>query len=246
MTKKGFTLMELLVSIFITGMVMLSLVAMWKTSSNHTAQAQRQAIIKNENTIFLRTFYNDFVSASAIICPWGLSGDNANKTPCSPNTYVAVKEAILDPDNPSQIMRLTKPVCGASNNAWGTGENIATDISSRCVKPSYVVYNFRDNGIYKCTGNFLDSTNQNENSTGLSTGLFATINETCSKVNINKERWELIMPYVQNFSLTSPIAQGSVPYPEVLIEYTVNRTFSGDIPPVYFKMKRYFTVKRGL
>ena len=41
--------MELLVSIFITGMVMLSLVAMWKTSSNQTAQAQRQSIIKNDS-----------------------------------------------------------------------------------------------------------------------------------------------------------------------------------------------------
>ena len=240
MTKKGFTLMELLVSIFISGMVMLALVAMWKTSSNHTAQAQRQSFIKNENTIFLRRFHTDFVSASEVICPWSVAGDGAPANPCTANVFVAIKEAVLAPDDPTAIIRLTRPVCGNDGNRWGVGTtNITSEMEERCVKPSYVVYNFRNNGIYRCSGNFLDSLNMDENKEMLSS-FMTSVSSACP--TSSNDNWELILPYVSSFSLTAPEET-----PELLLNYTVSRTFANaDIPPVLFKMRRYFIRKKGI
>ena len=230
MTKKGFTLMELLVSIFISGMVMLSLVAMWKTSSNHTAQAQRQSVIKNENTVFLRKIYSDFISASEIICPWGYSKGGVS---CNNGEYIAVKEAVINPGNTSQLVRITNPVCGGSHNAWATGETLE-EKASRCIRPSYVVYVFDNTSkqVYRCRNNFLTSdTTKNINS------LISDAHSFCSTAS-NRE---IAMPYVSDFSLTVP----SDGITELLVNYTVNRDFGEGTPPVYFKFKRYLTRKRG-
>jgi len=232
MTKKGFTLMELLVSIFISGMVMLSLVAMWKTSSNHTAQAQRQSIIKNENTIFLRKLYSDFVSASEIICPWGHS--TGGPTNCS-SKYIAVKEAVIDPDDHSKLIRITKNVCGASNNAWASDESL-TSISSRCIKPSYVVYVREGENVYRCRYNFLDGTDETISINTL------VNNASCTSSNTSRE---IAMPYVTNFVLQMSNS-GSDLSPELSIDYTIHRDFGGDIPPVHFRFKRLLTLKRGV
>ncbi len=241
MTKKGFTLMELLVSIFITGMVMLSLVAMWRTSSNQTAQAQRQSIIRNENTIFLRRFYTDFVSASEVICPWAYSSSIGNIS-CNSNEYIAVREAVIKPDNYNhkQLVRVTGPVCGASNNEWSTN-NSDEHIMQRCIKPTYTVYKFEEGSIYKCTNTFLDST---EEEISIDT-LMSQAHTYCSDASHN----ELILPYVSEFKLdiSKNEDDGSVTiYPELLIDYTVNRTFGADIPDVSLKFTRLFTKKRGV
>lgn len=235
MAKKGFTLMELLVSIFITGMVMLALVAMWKTSSNHTAQAQRQSVIKNENTIFLRTFYNDFVEASDVLCP------NLNVQLCTnyKSSFFAIKNAILNPKETNSIIRLTNPVCGNEGDAWGLETNIA-DVENRCIKPSLVVYEFRNSGIYKCTKNFLDGDSQT-----ITMADFATIVNSC----LGENNTNLILPYVESFNMSVPVhgtGDDMVVYPEILLDYTVKKDFSGDVPPVYFKMKRYFVRKNGV
>ena len=236
MTKKGFTLMELLVSIFISGMVMLSLVAMWKTSSNHTAQAQRQSIIKNESTIFLRRIYADFVSASEVLCPWGYSTGNVSCR--QDNIYIAVKEAVINPDDISQLIRITKNVCGSSGNAWATEDTLSA-MASRCIKPSYVVYTFDSatNNVYRCSNTFLDNTDK---TIAINT-LITNAKSYCS----NASNREIVMPYVSNFSLTQS-ADSSTVYPELLINYTINRDFGGDIPPVIFKFKRLLTRKRGI
>lgn len=244
MTKRGFTLMELLVSVFITGMVMLSLVAMWKTSSNHTVQAQRQSFLKNENTIFLRTFYNDFIAASEVICPNSISDFDAARTICRADRYIAMKDAVLDPNDINKITRLTKPVCGSSNNAWGTGTNPETDLEERCVKPTYVVYAYANNGVYKCHGNFLDSTTLTENTVTLSSFL-STLNTHCPIDNYEDDNWELLLPYVKSFSL-SMASQGTTLYPEIKIDYFLEKKFNSDAPPILFRMKRYFVRKRGL
>ena len=232
MTKKGFTLMELLVSIFISGMVMLSLVAMWKTSSNHTAQSQRQSIIKNESTIFLRRIYADFVSASEVLCPWGYSVGNFS---CGANNYIAVKEAVINPDDTSQLIRITQNVCGSSGNAWATEDTLSA-MASRCIKPSYVVYTFDSatNNVYRCKNTF-------ENKKIAINTLISNATSYCS----NDSNREIVMPYVSNFSLTQS-ADSSTVYPELLINYTINRDFGGDIPPVIFKFKRLLTRKRGI
>lgn len=229
MTKKGFTLMELLVSIFITGMVMLALVAMWKTSSNHTAQAQRQSIIKNESTIFLRRIYADFVMASEVICPWSYQQGGVV---CSADTYIALKEAVVDPNNINNVMRITAPVCGSGGNSWGEEGN-AEAIAKRCVKPSYIVYKFENHMVYRCKDNFLDGTN----TTQTINSLISTATGFCN----NSSNREMIMPYVNNFSLTANSAS-----PELLIDYTVRRDFQGDIPPVLFKFRRFLSKKRGV
>lgn len=232
MTKKGFTLMELLVSIFITGMVMLSLVAMWKTSSNHTSQAQRQAIIKNESTSFLRKFYSDFVSANDIICPWSLTAVENIGNPCIANEYISVKNASVDLADNTKLVRTTKPAC---NKNWATVENV-TSIQERCVKPSYTVYRFENNTIFKCSNTFLDGEDEN-----ILISTFVNNARNYCKENENKE---LIMPYVSSFTVTIPVNEDII-YPELLLDYTVERNFSSDIPPVFFKFKRYFVRKKG-
>ncbi len=241
MTKKGFTLMELLVSIFITGMVMLSLVAMWRTSSNQTAQAQRQSIIRNENTIFLRRFYSDFVSASEVICPWAyvMSIGSIN---CNSNEYIAVKNAVIKPENGehTKLMRITGPYCGTNNNEWATN-NDNNAIIKRCIKPTYVVYKFQNNGIYRCTNTFLDNDSKEiEINT-----LISNANSYCNNSNHN----ELIMPYVSAFQLgivKNEDVESFTIYPELLIDYTVNREFGADIPAVSLRFTHLFTKKRGV
>lgn len=244
MTKKGFTLMELLVSIFITGMVMLSLVAMWRSSSNQTSQAQRQSIIRNESTIFLRRLYSDFVSASVSIRPWFYTIETTPTV--SSDTYIAVKEAVIDADtigtNSLGLIRVTGPVCGSGNNSWATNEDIDA-ISRRCIKPSYVVYKVVEvademqNGrqdIYRCSNTFLDS---NSNTITIS-NFMSQVNTYCDYEN-QRERFENVMPYVTNFTLSKEGDYG------LRINYTVNRAFEADIPPVNFKFNHLLTVKRG-
>lgn len=244
MTKKGFTLMELLVSIFITGMVMLSLVAMWKTSSNQTAQAQRQSIIKNENTIFLRKIYSDFVSASEIICPWGYSkGGVACTSNANEEYYLAVKEAVVKQGNSGRLIRTTNPVCGAGHNSWASADTLDA-MAARCLKPTYVVYVFDKSNhfVYRCSDNFLTGTNDTEVSLA---SLKGTAEAYCSSDAGNRE---IVMPYVSDFSLSIPstaVSGHTVVYPELLVEYTVNRDFGEGIPPFIYKFKRYLTKKRG-
>ena len=235
MTKKGFTLMELLVSIFITGMVMLSLVAMWKTSSNQTALAQRQSIIKNENTIFLRKIYSDFVSASEIICPWGYFGNNISCTDDNETTiYIAVKEAVLNPDNPNQLMRITDKC----NGNWATEETLS-NMANRCIAPSYVVYVFDKSAhsVYRCSNTFLSNDDKTVNIEQFK----VDAEDYCSADGGHRE---IAMPYVSNFSLSIPDV-GNSKGSELLVEYTINRDFGSGLPPYIYKFKRYLTKKRG-
>lgn len=248
MTKKGFTLMELLVSVFITGMVMLSLVAMWKTSSNHTVQAQRQSFLKNENTIFLRTFYNDFVSANDIFCLRDAPNYStaAFETMCKTNRYVALKDAMLSVEydvSHEKIVRLTRPVCSGTDG-WGSGVNPTIDIEERCIKPQFVVYDFAGGNLYKCHGEFLTSPNMDDNS--MTTSQFQSlVDGTCSYGSYDNENWEVLLPYVKSFSLALATT-GSRRYPELAIDYFVEKKFDADAPPILFRMKRFFVMKKGI
>jgi prepilin-type N-terminal cleavage/methylation domain-containing protein len=248
MTKRGFTLMELLVSVFITGMVMLSLVAMWKTSSNHTVQAQRQAFLKNENTIFLRTFYNDFVSASEVFCLQNgpIYSTVALSSLCQTNRYVALKDAVLSVDEDSsrsQVVRLTRPVCSGTGG-WGSGANYKLDLEDRCVKPQFVVYDFAEGNLHKCHGEFLTSSNMDDNSMSLS-DFQTVVNNYCPSGSYDSEHWEILLPYVKSFYLALA-TRGSLEYPEIAIDYFVEKKFDTDAPPILFRMKRFFVFKRGI
>ena len=220
---------------------MLSLVAMWKTSSNHTVQAQRQSVLKNENTIFLRTFYNDFVAASEVICPWPVNSGLFGKNICQKNRYIALKDAVLDPNDIAKVTRLTRPVCG-NGNQWGDGSRPEAELEDRCVKPMFIVYSFGDNGVYKCQGNFLDSTSMSENSIDL-VAFIASVNNTCKSSSY--DGWDLLLPYVKSFSLEMA-SEGTTGYPELQIDYFVEKKFESDAPPILFRMKRYFVKKRGI
>jgi prepilin-type N-terminal cleavage/methylation domain-containing protein len=67
--KKGFSLMELLVALFIGSMVTVALVSMWRGASMQTAQGQRQAVVRNNLSIFLRGLHKDITEADLIIYP---------------------------------------------------------------------------------------------------------------------------------------------------------------------------------
>jgi prepilin-type N-terminal cleavage/methylation domain-containing protein len=65
--KKGFSLMELLVALFIGSMVTVALISMWRGASMQTAQGQRQAVVRNNLSIFLRGLHKDITEADLII-----------------------------------------------------------------------------------------------------------------------------------------------------------------------------------
>jgi prepilin-type N-terminal cleavage/methylation domain-containing protein len=67
--KKGFSLMELLVALFIGGMVTIALVSVWRSASMQTSQGQRQAIVRNNFSIFMRQFIGDLTEADVILYP---------------------------------------------------------------------------------------------------------------------------------------------------------------------------------
>lgn len=69
MNKKGFTLMELLVAVFISSMVTIALVSVWKAASLQTSEGQRQAIMRNNMSIFLRMLNKDITEADTILFP---------------------------------------------------------------------------------------------------------------------------------------------------------------------------------
>jgi prepilin-type N-terminal cleavage/methylation domain-containing protein len=70
--KNGFTLMELLVALFIGSMVTVALVSVWRAASIQTSQGQRQAIVRNNMSIFLRMFYKDLTEADIVLYPTGI------------------------------------------------------------------------------------------------------------------------------------------------------------------------------
>jgi prepilin-type N-terminal cleavage/methylation domain-containing protein len=67
--KKGFTLMELMVSLFISGMVTVALMAVWRTASVQTVQGQRRGIIFNNMSIFSRGLRYDMDKSTAVLWP---------------------------------------------------------------------------------------------------------------------------------------------------------------------------------
>ena len=67
--KKGFTLVELLVAMFISGMVTVALVSVWRGASMQTSQAMRQSVIRNNFSIFLRGLHKDITEADLILHP---------------------------------------------------------------------------------------------------------------------------------------------------------------------------------
>lgn len=67
--SKGFTLMELLVAVFIGSMVTISLVSIWKGASLQTSQGQRQSIIRNNLSLFLRGIHKDITESDVILYP---------------------------------------------------------------------------------------------------------------------------------------------------------------------------------
>lgn len=238
MTKKGFTLMELLVSIFISGMVMLALVAMWRTSSNHTVQAQRQSIVRNESTIFLRKIYSDFISASEIICPWSYTA-NPNNVTCGSNVYLAVKEAVLDPNDSSKLVRVTDPVCGEDNNEWDDQGTVGA-VSSRCTTPTFTVYCYKSGTVFRHNSKFLDGTTR-------IIAISSLIDSAVALCNDDENNGEVIMPYLTTFNMEpNTMENNGGNYPDLRVEYTVRRQFSDDIPDIYFKFERSLTRKRGV
>ena len=64
--NKGFTLMELLVAMFIGSIVTTAIIFVWKTASLQTIQGQRHTIVQNQVSNFRRQLYLDFYNADII------------------------------------------------------------------------------------------------------------------------------------------------------------------------------------
>lgn len=84
--NKGFTLMELLVAVFIASMVTIALMTIWKASSMQTSQGQRQSIIRNNLSILMRTLHRDLTEADLILAP--SSGQSGGLIVAARNAYL--------------------------------------------------------------------------------------------------------------------------------------------------------------
>lgn len=87
--NKGFTLMELLVAVFISSMVTIALVTIWKASSMQTSQGQRQSIIRNNLSILMRAIHRDITEADLLLAPSGLAGQEGNIIVLARNAYLS-------------------------------------------------------------------------------------------------------------------------------------------------------------
>ncbi len=76
--NKGFTLMELLVAVFIGSMVTIALVSIWKAASLQTSSGQRQSVIRNNLSMFLRGIHKDLTESDVIIYPTKLLTSEPN------------------------------------------------------------------------------------------------------------------------------------------------------------------------
>lgn len=75
--NKGFTLMELLVAVFIASMVTVALVTIWKAASIQTSQGQRQTMIRNNLSILMRSLHRDITEADLVLAPYGAGQSGA-------------------------------------------------------------------------------------------------------------------------------------------------------------------------
>lgn len=99
-SKKGFTLMELLVAVFIASMVTIALVTIWKAASLQTSQGQRQTMIRNNLSILMRALHRDITEADLVLAPYkGSTGaDNGQ----SGGALVLVRNGHLKPSGNSK------------------------------------------------------------------------------------------------------------------------------------------------
>lgn len=61
--------MEMLVAIFIGGMVTVALVTVWKSASMQTIQGQRQSIVRNNLSFFIRQIERDITKTDVLLYP---------------------------------------------------------------------------------------------------------------------------------------------------------------------------------
>ncbi len=93
MNKRAFTLMELLVAVFIGSMVTIALVSVWKGASLQTSQSQRQTVIRNNLSMFLRILHRDLTDSDVVIFP-RVEGQSSGNT-----KLVVGKNALLTGTN---------------------------------------------------------------------------------------------------------------------------------------------------
>lgn len=84
--NKGFTLMELLVAVFIASMVTIALMTIWKASSMQTSQGQRQSIIRNNLSILMRALHRDMTESDLILAP--TAGQSGGLIVAARNAYL--------------------------------------------------------------------------------------------------------------------------------------------------------------
>lgn len=89
--NKGFTLMELLVAVFIASMVTIALMTIWKASSMQTSQGQRQSIIRNNLSILMRALHRDITESDLILAP--SSGQSGGLIVAARNAYLTKEGA---------------------------------------------------------------------------------------------------------------------------------------------------------
>jgi len=111
--NKGFTLMELLVAVFIASMVTVALVTIWKAASIQTSQGQRQTMVRNNLSILLRALHRDITESDLVLAPYQGSSGECNGQEGS--LVVMARNAHLESVGVTKIV--SKPNVGLSESA---------------------------------------------------------------------------------------------------------------------------------
>lgn len=233
MKNKGFTLMEALVAIFIGSMVTVALLSMWKASSTQTSQAQRQTVIRNELSMFLRSFYIDFVQSDEIICPSVVWGSSAV---CEDGLFVGVTHATIKKSGNDYLVE--RNVARGSSSWTGYGDEPTR-------REMYVAYrlNTTDGTIERCSGAFLADNTLSRTSANVSSVVSAA--KSCQNSTAT-----VAMPYVaQNGFKVEQATVGSVaqsPKPDYKMTLVVYKEFDSGVPPIRLDFERFYTKLGGV
>ena len=148
---KGFTLMELIVAIFIGSMVTAALVLVWKTSSVQTSQGQRQTIVRNQVSNFQRQLYRDFYSADIITYP----PINTNGTAL---LLAGIKKAQKINEFKFKVLQANEPAvffayCMGTGDEESVIKRYEETISFGTGNGEYNLSNYNDSKLERCRSN---------------------------------------------------------------------------------------------
>ncbi|MCL2888114.1 MAG: type II secretion system GspH family protein [Elusimicrobia bacterium] len=117
MNKKGFTLVEILVAMFLTGLVMAGLVGLWVSSTNFASSGKQELLLKNMFSVAEMKLYRDISEATYADTANAISCGSVSGKPAT-SFLVLYKNFSPDKDGTGGCLALPLTVSGYSVVAY--------------------------------------------------------------------------------------------------------------------------------